>query len=200
MTSGALTDWSGVRVPRLNELYDAHASVEGTGPGRRWRTTQLNRMLVMALAAEFQGFVRDLHDEGTEILLDRIGTVTGEERAKALSRTIKPLLLAGRRIDKGNPDPSAIGEDFGRFGLNWWTAMTEHDERTPGRQAHLRLLIVARNGIAHADDTKLDILREQGYPITLRTVRRWQRSIGALATTMDGTLRQHLQSMLEEAA
>lgn len=195
----ALANWKEIRTRRLNELYDAHASVEGTGPGRRWRTSQLNRMLVMALSAEFQGFTRDLHDEGTNAFLAGVETIAGESRATMLSTTIRPLLLTQRRIDRGDPDPSALAEDFDRFGLSWWTVMTEHDRRTPSRQEHLRMLMIARNGIAHADDTKLDMLKEHGYPMTLRTVRRWHRAVDALATTMDEALRHHLRPLLKEA-
>ena len=108
---------------------------------------------------------------------------------------IQALLTRDRRLSRGNPDPSALGEDFGRFGLRWWPALASADSRTSIRQEQLRRLVTARNGIAHADDSKLDALRQDGYPITLRTVSSWHRAINGLATTMDVTLGRHLQEM-----
>ena len=108
---------------------------------------------------------------------------------------IQTLLTSDRRINRGNPHPSALGEDFGRFGLGWWPALASADSRTSIRQEQLRRLVTARNGIAHADDSKLDALRQDGYPITLRTVSSWHRSTNGLAKTMDVTLGRHLQAM-----
>lgn len=144
----------------------------------------------MALAAEFQGFARDLHDDGISALLS--AHEDGGLVPATLIAVVKPLMTSNRRIDRGNPDPSALGEDFGRFGLSWWTALAAHDPLTPSRQEHLQRLTIARNGIAHADENKLDRLRADGFPMTLHTVRRWHRAVDRLTVTMDSTLRDHL--------
>jgi hypothetical protein len=85
-------------------------------------------MLVITLAAEFQGFARDLHDDGTSALLS--GSEDGVPIPATLVAVVRPLLSSNRRIDRGNADPSALGEDFGRFGLSWWMALTALDPRT----------------------------------------------------------------------
>jgi hypothetical protein len=54
--------WRKERSERLDELLHAHQSVGGPSRGRRWRTATLNEALLLRLAAEFQGFARDLHD------------------------------------------------------------------------------------------------------------------------------------------
>ena len=143
----------------------------------------MNRMLVLALAAEFQGFVRDLHNERVEEFVHRTSFL-GPNHALVL----RPLLAANRRIDKGNPDAGTLGEDFGRFGSVWWTALNNRDGRTASRQAHLDRLIKARNGIAHADEQKLTDLAQEGYPIILRTVRTWHDAMKGLAGTVDREL------------
>jgi hypothetical protein len=55
---------------------------------------------------------------------------------------------------------------------------------------------MARNGIAHADESKLDMLSADGFPMTLRTVRQWHRAMDRLTVTMDGALRSHLEATL----
>jgi hypothetical protein len=61
VASKALALWRTERTRHLDELLGAHRLVGGTGRGRRWRTSALNEALVLRLAAEFQGFARDLH-------------------------------------------------------------------------------------------------------------------------------------------
>ena len=63
MASRALTTWRMERSERLDELLHAHQSVGGPSRGRRWRTATLNEALLLRLAAEFQGFARDLHEQ-----------------------------------------------------------------------------------------------------------------------------------------
>lgn len=59
--SDAHADWIGQRQARLAELFAAHATIGGSGRGRRWRTSQLNWALTLRIAGEFQGYARDLH-------------------------------------------------------------------------------------------------------------------------------------------
>lgn len=93
----ALNGWTGERATRLDELLDAHARVGGDGPGRRWRTTQPNRSLVLLLAAEFQGFARDLHGEASTTLAD--WAAAGN---RPLEQVIESRITEGRQLDCGN--------------------------------------------------------------------------------------------------
>jgi hypothetical protein len=188
MASAALVEWRTVRKARIDQLYDAHARMEGSAaPGRRWQTGQLNRLLVMAVAAEFQGFVRHLHD----LSVDEFVTRT-EFLGPQVSKVLRALLATDRAIDKGNPTPNGLGQDFGRFGLDLWPALRERDVRTTARHGQLERIIKARNGIAHADDQKIDQLTEEGYPMTLKTVKKWYSALNGLTDTMDTVLSDHI--------
>ena len=63
MACAALYRWNADRLPRLDELEAVHGKL-GTGPGRRWLTEQINRSYLLVLAAELQGYCRDLHSAG----------------------------------------------------------------------------------------------------------------------------------------
>lgn len=58
VASNALTQWRSSGLDRLAELEAVHANLTGSGPSRRWGTTQLNRSLLLALVAQFQSFSR----------------------------------------------------------------------------------------------------------------------------------------------
>lgn len=94
----------------IDELLAAHATVGGTGRGRRWRTAQLNRSLVLVLAAEFQGFARELHDAAVQTFAR--WSAGGNE---ALERVLEVRLTEGRQLDRGNAQPGSLGSDYGRL-------------------------------------------------------------------------------------
>jgi hypothetical protein len=48
--------------------------------------------------------------------------------------------------------------------------------------------------IAHARLDEQDALRDEGYPLTLDTVRTWRSASGGLAVTIDAVLATHLAS------
>src|SRR5688572_17317701 len=72
MPSRSLLRWQGERAEALVEIEGAHASVGGSGPGRRYATQQLNHAYAMLLSSQFQGFCRDLHSECVEFILAAI--------------------------------------------------------------------------------------------------------------------------------
>jgi hypothetical protein len=187
VTSTAFDVWRGERAGRLDELFEAHRHVGGSGAGRRTATEQINWALVMRLSGEFQGFLRDLHTLGAELFA--AWTAPTDPR---LATVIANLLTEGLKLDVGNPTPGAIGQAFNRFGLSWWPALTTRDRRTPDRQRQLLRLNRARNAIANSRPAELVLLRGEGYPLTLDTVRVWRQAVGGLATTMDAQLSSHL--------
>ena len=143
VTSDALGEWRGPRADRLDELVGAHQRISGTRPGRRWETEQLNWALVLRLAGEFQGFARDLHDLAADAVAEKAGG--------PLRGLVKSSLVFGRKLDRGNAEPGALGEDFGRFGMDWWPVLQARTPRTKGRQEELVRLNRARNAIALPD-------------------------------------------------
>jgi len=185
--STALARWRTIRAARLDELLAAHATVRGTGRGRKWRTEQLNRSLVLLLAAEFQGFARELRELGTSTFASWAAAGNA-----ALERVIEARLTEDRQIDRGNAQPGSLGSDFGRLGIDLWPAMAARDVATAGRQVHLDRLNKARNAIAHADEAKLTALRGEDSALTLATFWRWRRSLNALAGTLDAEVAAHL--------
>jgi hypothetical protein len=192
--SPALIEWQATRANRLDELYEIHVAIGGSAPGRRWRTQQINWAITLRLAGEFQGFARDLHTVATDCFAD--WACGGNPQ---LRRVMAAALTLNRQLDRYNAQPSSIGSDFGRFGLNFWTALDMRDRRTRIRQTHLERLNDARNAIVHSRPAGLQALQVAGYPITMPTIRRWRRALGALATTMDDVVADHLSRLFGRA-
>jgi hypothetical protein len=180
MTSIALQYWRNHRLDYLDDLLVAHRLVRGSAIGRRRRMSAVNAALVLRLAAEFQGFARDLHEEASATFANWIATGNLVARSAAYD-----LLLNGRDLDRGNANPGALGRDFRRFGLDVWAEMAACDRRTKQLNLSLERLNAARNALAHADDAKLSALKASGCHIVLGTVRRWRRDTDVLASNLD---------------
>lgn len=196
MPSTALEQWRTERSARLDELLDAHRAIDPrTGRGRRIGTEQLNLVLAVKLAAEWQGFCRELHTVAADHFADQVAEANGP----VAGGIVRALLTRKRRLDTGNADPSALAEDFGRFGIhNLWNRLKERDHRTAGRQHHLQRLMTARNAIAHDDEEKYVTLRDAGVKrIDLRTVRTWRHACDGLAGTLDAFVADHLTGVLD---
>jgi len=193
MTSAALITWQHTRLPRLEELELAHATVGGAGRGRRWRTETLNHALVTRLAGEFQGYSRELHD----LVANRFASWAAPTNG-ALEGIIRLRLLDSRALDTKNAHPGSLGSDFGRFGLPLWPRMKLHDPRTDDRQNHLERLNKARNAIAHSNQGELQLLAKAGFPMILGTYRRWKTAVDHLARTMDTVTSDHLSTLFAQ--
>lgn len=180
MASTALESWHGERRKHLDDLLDAHKLVGGPAPGRRWRTAALNGALILRLAAEFQGFARDLHDQASDIFASWIAP-----SSSTVQRVVRSRLVEGRELERGNAHPGSIGRDFGRFGFEVWRELHRRDGRTAEHNESLALLNEARNGLAHSDDAKLAALRDGGHALVLGTFRRWRRDLDTLAANLD---------------
>jgi hypothetical protein len=137
MASRALTIWRTESSDKLDELTAAHASVGGTGRGRRYATEQINASLVVQLSAHFQLFCRDLHTETARLLVVGVpasyrGMLRyGFTERRALDRgnasTLYPLRMAREKAEfapgtkvgvpfGGRIVPGFILEDRGVFG------------------------------------------------------------------------------------
>jgi hypothetical protein len=188
----SLERWQRERSDRLDKLFEAHGRIGGTGRGRRALADeqinrQINAALVLQLAAEFQGFARELYDDVAEAVAVEI-----DGAGPGVQAIVQRYLSETRALDRGNAHPGALGNDFRRFGIDLWPAMKARDSRTVGRQAHLERLNQARNAIAHADDRKLARLRQQGVGITLANARGWRQALDQLAAGMDAVLSDHI--------
>jgi hypothetical protein len=180
MSSAALHKWRGHRLRHLDDLMHTHRLVSGSASESRRRMAAVNAALVLRLAAEFQGFARELHEEASVVFAAWIAS--GNQLAQEVTRD---ALIRGRELDRGNAHPGAIGNDFARLGLQVWARMIARDRRTRQLNQSLELLNTARNAIAHADDGKLATLRTGGCRIVLGTFRNWRRDLDDLAGKLD---------------
>lgn len=189
MASAALDVWNGESAARIADLLHAHQTVGGSGPGRRWRTEQLNWALVLLIAAEFQRYCRSLHDLSVDEL---VAHATGLN--VVLASSLRAGLTSGRKLDSGNAQSGSLGSDLARLGIQLWPALKK---KSPGRasslQTHLDALNLARNGIAHADVVKLGQVTAAGYALSqLATVRKFHGAMHSLAKLLDVTLAEYL--------
>src|SRR5947208_9932727 len=130
MASRSFQLWQTTTSVQLDEIEAAHRSVGGTGPGRRYATQQINQAYAVLLASQFQGFCRDLHDECVDCL---VRSVLPTE----LRGPLEIEFSAYRRLDRGNANAGAIGADFNRLGLAFWSEVDADDARNPQRRVLL---------------------------------------------------------------
>lgn len=189
MPSEALQDWQGRLADRLNELEAIHQSATGAGRGRRWGTEQLNGQLFVALVGQFQGFARGLHDE-----------TLGWLRARGpVAKVLADNAAIARQLDKGNPHPGSLGNDFAKIGLR---LSDEVGRRRWGQRRLHRLdrAVKLRNGVAHDDPSKIALAAEgpaadQALP-TLASYRAHREALDHLAQDIDEVVAAHLAALL----
>jgi len=179
MASGAHESWTTARRARLDELYAAHSAVGGTGPGRRTATEQLNWALALRLASEFQGYVRDLHDEATDVLVARAHALT-----PSFESVLRNLLTLNRQLETRNATSSTLQQDFARFGFKILDDVRSRYIRGESWLRHLEQINLARNGIAHSDPVKIATAAGKSA-LRLTHVKRWDSAVRALADALD---------------
>ncbi|WP_439675964.1 hypothetical protein [Embleya sp. MST-111070] len=102
-----------------------------------------------------------------------------------------------RTLDKGNATPGGLGNDFLRLGLSLWPALKNVNSRASRWNSELESLNTARNAIAHDDQSKFAMLKADGdFPITLTVVKRWRRSLDALAPAMDDVVGDYFNTLV----
>ena len=191
MTSRALDRWLDDRSAALGRLERVHGSMTGGLSGRPRDVTELNHALFLRLAAEVQGFCRDLHDEAIDAICTPVQVPSPDLRAAFRAR-----LLAGRKLDAGNAGPGNVGSDWAHFGMTLWRDLVAAH---PGRlgatdwNSRLEWLNTARNGIAHNDPTKIAVARTT-HPLTINTFRVMRRRFNKFAPALDHTTEAYLRS------
>jgi hypothetical protein len=182
VASNALAKWQTDRAIRLDRLEITHTSVNA-----RTLADGLNRALVLQLAAEFQGFARDLHNDAASALVASLAPGSAPRQ-----ETLIVPYERHRRLARGNAGPASLAEDFMLFGMRLWEDLLRRHP-TRGRQWRDRLALLndMRNGLAHADDQKVARVLAAGWPLTLRSARRWRGTLDGLATGMDQAVWEH---------
>lgn len=190
LPSESLTAWQTSRSAELDELEDAHRAVGGVERGRRTATQQINQGYAVLLSSQFQGFCRDLASEAADHLIDAITPVR-------LHETFQTAFTWRRDLDRGNPTPGAIGNDFNRFGMAFWNEVRAADRRNAGRHAKLEELNRWRNAIAHHDFDPRQLAGRTS--LTLRMVQTWRSACNGLAASFDAVMHAHLQQLIGTA-
>jgi hypothetical protein len=186
MPSHAYLLWDHERARELDQFEAAHAAVGGTGPGRRHAIEQINGAYAVMLAAQFQGFCRDLHTEAVAHLV----TIILDAGFQA---AVRQDLLRFRQLDRGNANQTTIGGDFGRLGMaDFWGDVDAVSPRNARRREALDRLNEWRNAVAHQD---FDPARLGGTTLRLAVVRRWRRGCRQLARSMDRVMRDYILSV-----
>lgn len=148
MASVALTEWNGPRRRRIQLIWDFRDKAP-----LPWQERQADMLLVMRMAAEFQGFARDLHDQAAEFLT--LGATSGNQ---TLARVLRVGIAAGRALNSRNATSSTLAADFSRIGMIFWPAIkTQEPISGPVWEADLTNLVTMRNAIAH--DNRAQILK-----------------------------------------
>jgi hypothetical protein len=188
MASTALTKWTGDRLGQLDELEQLHLQLTGDAPGRRWITNQLDRSYVVVLASQVQGYFRDLHSETAAFL--------GGLAPSNLGPLVEGSLTLNRTLDRGNPNAGNLGNDFARFGFDFWNALYEADTRSKRRRELLEQVMIWRNAIAHESRISPDNQTKlEGTRPTLTWGRRWRRALGALIASTDAVIRDEVAAL-----
>lgn len=199
--SDALDKWLTERAEALDSLDAIHGRVTGRTRGRKYNTKHLNRALFLALAAEFQGFCRDLHEDAAIHIASSLDTVPTNAGlvpivldALVRERTINPNKAPDkdRRLDKGNADFSALVTDYATLGIHLGKELKQrYPTRFPKWEKTLAALNGARNGIAHSDSDKL-VTAEREHGLTLATFRKWRSSLNGASAGMDKVVGTYL--------
>lgn len=186
MPSHSLARWTSERADALDEIENAHAMVGGSERGRRYATQQINYSYAALLSGQFQAFCRDLHSECVDHI---VGIVPAQ-----LQGFLRVEFIWNRSLGRGNPHPGAIGSDFNRLGIDFWTEVDALDGRNVRRRELLQELIDWRNAIAHQD---FDPLVSTGAPtLHLAKVRAWRSAVNVLARYFDQAMYNYLQALL----
>ncbi|ORW09450.1 hypothetical protein AWC16_16695 [Mycolicibacter longobardus] len=165
--------------------------------GRQYATEHLNLALFVRLAAEFQGFCRDLHDDAVLAIIADLDGVVGVDLHQQLLRS---SLTRGRKLDTGNAGPGNIGNDFSFLSMTFWPDVNlRYPVKGPKWNKMLANLNDVRNAVAHSDSAKLAVVRER-QPLTLRTFRSWRRSLNDTAAGFDTVVSAYLQNVTGKVA
>jgi hypothetical protein len=189
VASQALVAWRTVGLARLSELEDLHARATRDRAGHRWGTQQLNRSLIVALVAQFQGYCRALHDEAVSA---HVAAAVPTQRT-----VLQQLLTQGRKLDTQNPRRATLGSDFRRLGFDFVDVVRAVGPPTRRRLDMLDVLVDYRNAIGHGDEANIAAI-EARAPIcsTKQSYRKHRHALNGLAGTIDVVVARELAIVL----
>jgi hypothetical protein len=192
-----LERWLGPRREAIDALAQAHAQFGSVGgPGRPLEIGRpVAHAYVLRVVAEFQAFVRDLHDLGAASMV-ALSNADIASQAMLIAATTE-----GRLIDRGNADLRSIRQDFRRLGVrgidgqlqardtHWETTRTRR-----GDQAFYQDLIELRNSLAHGNQQQVDGLRARGVFDRVTWARARLPGLNRTARALDRIVWDHLHN------
>jgi hypothetical protein len=185
MPSVSWQQWNATWAQDLDDIEAAHRSVGGIARGRRYATQQINHAYAVLLASKFQAFCRDLHSESVDFLVRAVSPAV-------LQSVLRAEFLLDRSLDRGNANPSTIGSDFNRLGVEFWKQVYSDHPRNDRRKEMLEELNRWRNAIAHQDFHPVG-----GSSILhLPRVKAWRKACNRLALSFDHVMHAHLAAII----
>jgi len=184
MPSRSLQPWLTSQRAQLDEVLAGRPAVGRTGLRARFAAEQANHFYAVLVSAHFQAFCRDLHSECVQWIAQGV--------PDPLQSMVRGEFHHGRKLDRGNPNPKNIDEDFGRFGLSIWDKVKALDSRNERRRQLLGQLNQWRNAIVHQDFTKLGRRRK----LRLQDVSGWRKACDELARAFDEVTGARLGELL----
>ena len=178
MSSSALASWQTTRRARIDNLVELHGLAHGLAAHSH--AEQVLWALVLRLAAEFQGFARDLHDEAVREIVRRVGVDD-----PGVEMLLSQSMTTGRSLERANASPATLALDFGRLGITFWLELGERFRSSEDWRTSLDALNTCRNAVAHERRSALADLARRGWVVDLPNVRRWRNSLDELASAMD---------------
>jgi hypothetical protein len=139
------------------------------------------------LASHLQGFCRDLHTECVAHILRTLAPTA------VLLRLVQAEFIRGRQLDRGNAQPSSLGADFGRLGVELWTVLQNSMPEAATWRTDLEALNDWRNAIVHQDFTSARLGGIMN--LSLAQVLQWRTSCGRFAQATDRVLRHHMHTL-----
>lgn len=183
--SRSLRRWQSRSRRVLNTIEATHRAVGGAEYRRRFAAQQVKQAYVVLLSSWFQAFCRDLHTECVEHLITTIPHST-------VRMIVRQQMVAGRKLETGNPNPGNLGSDFGRLGIELWPALLARDRQAKARQDALTELNQWRNAVAHQDFSSA--LLQGRNQVRLTDVRQWRQVCESLAVDFERLMHDHLLS------
>lgn len=188
-----LERWLGPRRASIEALAQAHAQFGSVGG--RGRPLEIGRPVahayILRVVAEFQAFVRDLHDLGAERL---VALSNADAASQAMLIT---AATEGRMIDGGNAGLRSIETDFRRLGVRGIRqGIASYNVRwnKAGDQAYYQELIELRNALAHGNQRQLDALRAREVFDRVTWARDRLPGLDRTARALDRVVWDHLHS------
>lgn len=186
MPSRAHATWITARRLRLG-IASSHATTCAAGSDER---TVAEWALLVHLAAEFQGYCRELHSLAVGELMEQVATQT-----PGLGIVIRNSLTA-KQLARANAGTDQISQDFALIGLGGiWDVAHREDAKSVDWTSELKRLIKVRNVIAHGDYGKLKTLVSRTETL-LGLYQNWSGDLDNLVDVLDRIVAIWLEGFL----